>query len=191
MISTQTKAFGVSLMILVRSALICDEKKILDLIENGSLLYAFNVGIGSKNQFLRVLTQSLVNHVLQMKPSADELNEEKTLRSILPAYESMSAVKVGQLFCLTGDQVACILRDGQLTEMGRRDYSCQSPKISRESVYQFLKRRRILRTSRRTEHAWSMAMKRKPGASSRYQKLCAARFSPNPIALVIAMSKHC
>lgn len=150
----QKKLFGAALMLPVRSALVsvctveacllCDNKKVLGLIESGSLLYGFDVGVGSKKKLVRVLAQSLVNYVLKRTPAADELSEEKVLRSILPIYESMSAVKVAQIFCVTSDQVARILRDGHLTEIGRRDHSNQSPKISRESVFQFLKKRRIL-----------------------------------------------
>jgi hypothetical protein len=129
-----------------RSVLFCDAKEIFALVETGALLFAFDIRTKSARQVcLRILTQSLVDH-LQKKTPDRNLDEVKIYQSIWPEPKQIcaSARVIARTMSCDADHVNKLLKEKCLLEFTRRDGRTQTPKIGRENFLQFLKTRRVL-----------------------------------------------
>ncbi len=129
----------------VQSVLYCDSKQIMDLVDDGSLLFAFDIKTRAANKIsLRILTQSLVDYVQEKKPDRHR-DEEKIYQSILPAGKiSIPGVVLARTLNCDADHIGRLIRDGSFKEFTRRDRRTQTAHIGRDSVLRFLKQRRLL-----------------------------------------------
>ncbi len=128
----------------VSSVLHLPSDRILKLIDSGALAFAFDIsGEKSTKITAKISAQSLLDYVRHEKNQTD-LTTDQFLQSILPSYPLISATAVSRILSCNADHVGILVAEKTLPEATPRKFKKQSPKISCESVFHFLKRRRIL-----------------------------------------------
>jgi len=124
-----------------------DDERLLQEIEVGRILWAFNLGTGARNH-VAILANSLASF---LRPElAQPESVEAVADLVLPAYSRVSgnvrATELQFAFNLASDQVMKLMRAGLLVESHRsKRYQGRggSALITRASVVQFLKARRF------------------------------------------------
>lgn len=124
-----------------------DEDAILGLIEQGKLLWAFNVASpGARKRQPRIWARSLVHYVLRFpQPAAPEYSEASVIRSLLPHEKLvLTCPELRRLFCVSQGHIANLIR---LRALEGLNDPHQGPsgvaRVSRASVVDFLSKRRM------------------------------------------------
>jgi hypothetical protein len=129
----------------LQSVLYRDEKEITRLIDDGSLLFAFDVKCrAASRRNLRISTQSLVDYVTGEKTQIG-LDLDQVLQTIFSVRKpNVSAANAARIFSCSADHIRNLIQEGSLKEFSRRNYKNQSAQISRECLVGFLKKRRVI-----------------------------------------------
>lgn len=118
------------------------------------LEFAFNVARPGRKQYALVWRGSAIEYKSQFEDPENrspsprrEWNLQGVINDILPARDSLRAVEIKNLFSVNQGHVAHLIADGLLTVDKTRPVAvgrAQSPWITRASVAEFLRARRML-----------------------------------------------
>ncbi|MEO5804101.1 MAG: hypothetical protein ABIR24_11290 [Verrucomicrobiota bacterium] len=130
----------------VRAMICAPSDKIQTMIEDGSLLWAFDIRHpNAVRPYIRVLTQSVVDYLAQKPLARRDSNWCSVLPTILPVHrDSLPATVVAHLLNCDADHVNLLVKARSFTQATARKSPNQSQKIKRESIAAFLKQRRML-----------------------------------------------
>lgn len=115
------------------------------MIDDGRLLFAFGIETKRATKVnVRVLTQSVWDLVFAVPHKDRQMDFEIVLKSLLPTQRvSLPGTTVARFFNCDADHIGHLLHEGSLPEMGNRSYERATPRISCQSVAEFLRKRRL------------------------------------------------
>jgi hypothetical protein len=114
--------------------------QIVELVEDGTLEWSFNVGLSTRRRCIRILSES-VTRFLQVR--RDAMDFQTVFATILPGQsETTLASKIARAFNVDAYLIIRLLRAGLLKKVGQT-VGRQTASVTRQSVREFLKARRV------------------------------------------------
>lgn len=129
----------------VEAILYCNAEKISKLVDEGALLFAFDIRHPDAGKIrLRVLAQSVADYVTKKPVSERQQDLDAVIETIIPSSKNLvSGTSVARMLNCDADHANRLIKGGALKPDRRRCHSNQSHQISRDTIVAFLKQRRV------------------------------------------------